>query len=136
MATDPFIFRSRVRFVDTDATGRIHYSALFRHFEAAETEFFRFIGFPYTDIEDRKIGYPRVHVEADYLASIRADDELEIEVGLERVGARSATLYYDVRCRGAQVARGRIVIASMDRSTQKSCPLPDPLASKLKDYLR
>ena len=32
---------SRIRFVDTAASGRIHYTAIFRHFETAEFEFMR-----------------------------------------------------------------------------------------------
>ena len=40
----PFSWRTRIRFIDTDASQRIHYTALFRHFEAAEEEFLRSFG--------------------------------------------------------------------------------------------
>jgi len=38
---EPFRYETRIRFVDTDASGRIHYTSLFKFFEAAETELFR-----------------------------------------------------------------------------------------------
>ena len=75
----PFIWKTRLLFVDTDASGRIHYSALFRHVEAAEMEFFRSIGRPFGIILLGELKYPRVHVEADYKAPLRHDDELEID---------------------------------------------------------
>ena len=53
----------RILFIDTDASGRIHYTALLRYFEAAEIELFREAGAQ----EDRdEVAFPRVHVECDY----------------------------------------------------------------------
>jgi YbgC/YbaW family acyl-CoA thioester hydrolase len=127
-----FSYPLRIRFVDTDASGRIHYSALMRHFEVAETEFFRAIGHPYADISSRDDVYPRVHVEADYLLALRSDDEVEIEVAVERVGGKSFTLAFTVRRDGAVAAKGRIVAACMDRRTQKSRPLPEDFAAVLR----
>ncbi len=37
----PFRFKTRIRFIDTDTSGRIHYTAMFRYFESAEIEFMR-----------------------------------------------------------------------------------------------
>ncbi len=44
----PFRYETRIRFVDTDASGRIHYTSLFKFFEAAETELFRSFDISYT----------------------------------------------------------------------------------------
>src|SRR5207249_2642856 len=70
----PFVWRTRIRFVDTDASRRIHYTAMFRHFEAAEHEFLIHIGFPYSQIASREVGFPRVHVEADFKDAIGYND--------------------------------------------------------------
>jgi YbgC/YbaW family acyl-CoA thioester hydrolase len=132
----PFIWKSRIRFGDTDASGRIYYPSLFRHFEVAEEEFLRAIGQPYTDLESREVSYPRVHVEADFLAALRYDDEVDIEVAPERVGNASFTLVFVVRKNGVEAARGRYVIATMDRRTQRSCPVPEHFAALLREHLR
>ena len=39
MTTGEFRWPLRIQFVDTDASGRIHYTATLRHFETAEAEF-------------------------------------------------------------------------------------------------
>ena len=39
-----FTHRVRVAFPDTDASGRIHFTAMLRYFESAEIEFLRSFG--------------------------------------------------------------------------------------------
>src|ERR1051326_3302382 len=91
-----FVWPSRVRFVDTDASGRIHYTAMLKHFEYAEQEFFRSLGFTYTNPHALGYGFPRVHVECDFAAIVSYDDLLAIEVIVERIGSTSFTLAFDV----------------------------------------
>src|SRR5207247_3063539 len=55
--------RSRVAWIDTDAGGRIHFTAAFRWAEAAETALLRSLG-----LLDGWGDYPRRAVEAEYLA--------------------------------------------------------------------
>lgn len=129
---EPFCWRSRIRFSDTDASGRIHYSAMFRHMEAAEDEFLRAIGQPYADIENAAgISFPRVHVEAQFVAPLRYDDEVETQVTVERIGESSFTLYFMSVANGTAVARGRITAVCMSVETQRSTPLPEALAEAL-----
>lgn len=126
-----FFFPSRIRFVDTDASGRIHYSALFRHLEAAEMEFLRHLGIPYSASETAQVSFPRVHVEADYHAALCADDPIEIAVFVDRIGNSSYTLAFRVLRGETEAARAKIVIASMNRSTGQSCALPPPVREAL-----
>lgn len=129
---EPFCWRSRIRFSDTDASGRIHYSAMFRHMEAAEDEFLREIGFPYRELEPAEaISFPRVHVEAQFVAPLRYDDEVETQVSVERVGESSFTLYFMSVANGVPVARGRITAVCMSTETQRSTPLPEAFAEAL-----
>jgi acyl-CoA thioester hydrolase len=124
----PFVWESRIRFVDTDASGRIHYTALFRHFEAAEFEFLRSLGCSYVTLEG---GYPRVHVECDYLAALRCDDIISTAVTVDRVGGTSFTLSFSVSLEGRQAAKGKITVVCIDRETQRPTPLPDRLSECL-----
>ena len=129
----PFLWRSRVRFVDTDFSTRIHYSALFRHFEIAETEFLRSLGVGYAHWFERGFSMPRVHVEADYLVPLRFDDEIDVEVRLERIGKASLTLVFRVILAesGVVAANGRIVGACIDVSSGKSTPIPADIREAL-----
>ncbi|MBK5290213.1 MAG: acyl-CoA thioesterase [Acidobacteriia bacterium] len=135
MTTPAFRWPLRVQFVDTDASGRIHYTATLRHFETAEAEFMRHIGCPYDHIEDRDTAYPRVHVECDYLASMTYEDLVEIGVSVLRIGGKAFTLGFQVTHNGTVAARGNIVIAAMDRNTGKSKLLPEALLQSLRPHL-
>lgn len=120
----PFLWHTRIRFIDTDASQRIHYTALFKHFEAAEEEFLRSFGQSFASSETGNFGFPRVHAECDISGALGFGDEIDIEVSVERVGRSSYTLHFRVLKAGLEVAQGKVVAVCMDRSTQKSHPLP------------
>ena len=71
----------RIQFVDTDMSGRIHYSAIFRYFEIMDHDFL-LIGYSYKKIFKLDLDMPRVHVECSYLGDIEYDDELEAQVSV------------------------------------------------------
>src|SRR3954451_17649209 len=115
-----FRWTIRILFIDTDASGRIHYTAMFRYFEAAEIEFFRSLGMAHDFAE---VGFPRVHVECDYRAAIHYDDVLVIEVSVGRVGGASIELRFRALKGEVEAASGKVIIAAMDRETQRARPL-------------
>jgi len=135
VTTSAFRWPLRIQFVDTDASGRIHYTATLRHFETAEAEFMRHIGCQYNHMEERETGYPRVHVECDYIRSLTYEDMVEIGVSVLRIGAKAFTLGFQVFHQGEVAARGNIVIAAMDRQTGKSKPLPEALVQCLRPHV-
>lgn len=129
---EPFLWRSRVRFSDTDASGRIHYSAMFRFMEAAEDEFLRSAGAAYSGIEGSLgVSFPREHVEAQFVAALRYDDVVDVEVSVERVEETSFTLYFDASKEGAAVARGRMTVACISVGTERPAALPGELVAAL-----
>jgi YbgC/YbaW family acyl-CoA thioester hydrolase len=127
-----FRWTIRILFMDTDASGRIHYTALFRYFESAEIEFFRVIGVLHTH---PGIAFPRVHVECDYRSAIRYDDLLTIEVSVGRIGGSSIQLKFRVLKDEAEAASGSVVIAAMNRETQRGAAIPPGVREKLQPYL-
>ncbi len=122
----------RILFIDTDASGRIHYTVMFRYFEAAEIDLFRAAG----AMEDRQmIAFPRVHVECDFRGAIHFDDLLQIEVLVGKIGNASLELKYRVLKDEIDVASGRVVVACMDRNTQRATPIPPAIREKLLLYV-
>src|SRR5205085_9045348 len=85
---EPFRFQTRIRFIDTDASGRIHYTSMFRYFESAEIELLRTVGITYD--RARSYSFPRVHVECDFMREIGHDDLIEIHALLTKLGRSSA----------------------------------------------
>jgi YbgC/YbaW family acyl-CoA thioester hydrolase len=129
MATgDPFRFETRIRFIDTDASGRIHYTAMFRYFESAELEFMRSLGILYGD---GPFGFPRVHVECDFRMAMIHDDLIVIEVCLTKLGRASLRLEFRTLKNEELAAKGLVVMACMDRRTQRAIAIPDEVREKL-----
>jgi YbgC/YbaW family acyl-CoA thioester hydrolase len=125
---EPFIFEARIRFVDTDASGRIHYTSLFRFFESAETELFRTFDVSYSR---GAYLFPRVHAECDIQRALHHDDLLQIEVSLTKLGKSSLRFEFRALKNGEVAATGAVVIVCMDRQSQRAVPIPDDLRSKL-----
>jgi YbgC/YbaW family acyl-CoA thioester hydrolase len=130
----PFVYSIRVRFVDTDASGRIHYTAMLRHFEAAEQDFLRSIGAFYKTGYLEGVDFPRVHAECDYTGPVAFDDPLSIEVRVDRVGNSSYTLGFSATVESRPVAHGKLTIVCIDLGTQRSRTIPEELAGKLREY--
>jgi acyl-CoA thioester hydrolase len=133
LASETFRFQTRIRFIDTDASGRIHYTAMFRYFESAEIELLRTVGITY-DLQ-RPYRFPRVHVECDFMRAIVHDDLIDIDVSLTRLGRSSARFEFYVYKSGDLVAKGAVIVASIDRETQQTIPIPDDVRAKLATIL-
>lgn len=128
----PFRYQDCVRWADTDASGRIHFTAIFRWFEYAEQEFLRSRGLTLNDFLETRINIPRVHVEANYHAALEYDDAVEVQLSVERVGQSSATLaFVVVREDGELAGDGRVTWCAIDLETEAPCPLPDKLRQAL-----
>ncbi|HTT64772.1 MAG TPA: thioesterase family protein [Bryobacteraceae bacterium] len=127
-----FTHRVRVAFPDTDASGRIHFTAMLRYFESAEIEFLRSLGYRYRDVPG--VGFPRVRVECEYRAAVGFDDELDIVVAVTRVGTSSYTLKFAALKDGAVAANGSIVVVCVGLPGRAQ-PLPEVLKEALRRAL-
>src|SRR5262250_1522446 len=93
MTSAPFRTRRRVEFGDTDMAGIVHFSNFFRFMESAEHAYLRACGMSVvSEWQGQKITFPRVNATCDFLRPIRFEDEIEVEVAVERIG-RSSVQY-------------------------------------------
>jgi acyl-CoA thioester hydrolase len=127
---EPFHFQTRIRFIDTDASGRIHYTAMFRYFESAEIEFMRSLGLYYLKHD---FTFPRVHVECDFKLPMYHDDVIDIEVHLAHLGRSSVRFEFRTLKEGKIAARGVIIVVCMDRRTERAIPIPESVRKKLEE---
>ncbi len=126
---EAFLFQTRIRYIDTDTSGRIHYTAMFRYFESAEIEFMRSLGIVYMGHE---FNFPRVHVECDFKLALRHDDLIEIEVCLTKLGRSSVRFEFRTTRAGEVAATGVIVVACMNQKTQRAMQIPEEVREKLR----
>jgi YbgC/YbaW family acyl-CoA thioester hydrolase len=118
--------QARVAWVDTDAGGRIHFTAAFRWAETAETALLRRLGFL-----DREWGdYPRRKVEAEYLKVLRFEDEIEVRLRVEKVGRTSVTYAWTIAKDGGAYIKGRHTVVHVDAEGHPE-PLDDGLRAAL-----
>ena len=118
--------QARVAWVDTDAGGRIHFTAAFRWAEAAETALLRRLGFLGGEWGD----YPRRKVEAEYLKVLRFEDEIEIRLHVENVGRTSVTYVWAIAKDGEAYIKGRHTVVRVDAEGHPE-PLDDGLRAAL-----
>jgi acyl-CoA thioester hydrolase len=85
------VFRTRVEWMDTDASGIYHNSTVTRFVEAAEATLMRERG-----LGDYFPRAPRVRYEADFLAPLRFGQEAVAIVSLARVGTSSMRWEFEV----------------------------------------
>src|SRR5688572_19668694 len=104
-----FTTHRRVEFRDTDAAGIAHFSVYFNYMEQAEHELLRSLGTSvFTSDELGTISWPRVAVACEYRGALHFEDEVEIQVAIERLGEKSVSYVFEFVKDGKEIARGKI----------------------------
>jgi YbgC/YbaW family acyl-CoA thioester hydrolase len=111
--------RTRVAWIDTDAGGRIHFTAAFRWAEMAETAIRRKLG-----LLDEWGSYPRRKVEAEFLQVLVFEDEIEVRIRPERLGQTSITWAFEINRDSEVCVRGTLVVVHVD-ADGRPAPLTD-----------
>lgn len=113
-----------IGFEDVDAAGLLFFGRYFGYcHEAMERLFGTYVDL----IMRRRIGFPAVHVEADFKAPLAYGDVARIGVSVVKLGTTSCTLRYDVvRARdGVTAATITHVVVAMDLATKAKVPIPE-----------
>ncbi|MBS2015848.1 MAG: acyl-CoA thioesterase [Deltaproteobacteria bacterium] len=128
-----------VRFEDVDAAGLVFFARIIEYTHEAMERFFD--GLParpggatpgYVDlITKRRIGFPAVHVSADFKAPLRYGDVARIATTVTKIGKTSCTFRYAITrvADGVDVATIEhvVVATNLDTVTKQDLP-PDVLA--------
>lgn len=118
-----------VRFADIDRAGIVYYPRFFDYFHRAFEDFFTHeVKLPYHRlIDERRVGFPIVHVECDFRRPLQHGDELTIELSTLKVGARSVTMRYRVFRPGtdAPAAEATVSQVCVDMDSFRPRPIPD-----------
>jgi acyl-CoA thioesterase FadM len=117
--------RFRVLWVDTDAGGRIHFTAAFRWAEAAELALYRTLG-----LTEYVPHLPRRHVEADFHRVLVFDDEIDVTLSVVRVGTTSIGYEWQITRDGELAIDGRHTVVHVDEQGRAQ-PLDDTLRAAL-----
>jgi len=138
MSQPSFNTSLRVTWVDTDAAGVVHYSNYFRFFERAEEEFYRYVGFDFTNLKERGLWFPRVETSCQYKKPAKYSDMLVIEVSVEELKEKSVKLGFKVVNEKTDdlLAFGHLVIVAADKQTGHATRIPVDIFDKLKPFAK
>lgn len=129
-----------VEFADTDAAGIAHFTTFVRFMEQAEHEFLRSVGRSVVvELEDHwHLSWPRVHVDCDFSGTAKFEDKLDIEVRIRKLGTKSLTYDFRIKCEQKIIAHGSLAsVCCRVRAgfPLESVPIPADLRDDLQPYL-
>jgi acyl-CoA thioester hydrolase len=138
MSQNSFNTSFRVTWVDTDAADVVHYSNYFRFFERAEEEFYRHLGFDFTNFKERGLWFPRVEASCQYKKPARYSDLLVVEVSVEDLKEKSVKLGFKVVNEKSEdlLAFGYLVIVAADKQTGRATRIPADIVDKLRLFAK
>ena len=119
----PFSFRFRIRYAEVDPQSIVFNSRYLEYADLLLTEYWRALGLP-TDFEVNV-----VRALVDYKKPIRADEEIDGYIRVDRMGSSSMTTLFELHGAGADDLRAAIemVHVHVDLAAGKSIPIPQPM---------
>jgi YbgC/YbaW family acyl-CoA thioester hydrolase len=132
----PFKRDILVRFPDVDFARVVYYPRFFDYCHQVFEDFFAAeVGVPYAQmLQVRKVGYPSVHAESDFVAPLRFGDTATVEMTTEKVGQGSITLSYRVLKGGALCATLTVVSAAVNMDTFQGVNVPDDVRAAFERF--
>jgi acyl-CoA thioester hydrolase len=124
----------RVRWIDTDAAGIVHFSNYPRYFEACEEEFYKSLGLDFMRVHEKyHVALPRVEAHCNYKASCRFGDEIEISMSIREIAETTITYDFQVFLKASNklAAEGYIKCIAVN-DQWKAVQLPNELADMIR----
>jgi acyl-CoA thioester hydrolase len=130
----PFVHRLRVRFHECDPQGVVFYAQYFAYVDVALTEMWREAFGSYGDVVAAGTDVVVVEAASTFRASARFDDDLDVELRIERLGTTSMAMATAVRRDDELLVDGRIVHVFVDAATMGKKAIPDHMRVALEAY--
>lgn len=122
-----------IRFGDVDPAGTVFYPRFFQFFHELFEEFLAVqCDLPYEVLVHRRhIGFPTVHIEADFRKPLRMGDDCRIRLTLVKVGRSS--LVMDYHCWNGQIPSSAVRITTVCLNLEKglSMRIPQDIRKKV-----
>jgi acyl-CoA thioester hydrolase len=124
---NPFVWKVRVYWEDTDAGGVVYHSQYLNFFERARTEWLRSKGIYQAKLAaDENVLFAIRHMDIDFNHAARLDDELDISVHSVETGGARMTFRQDMtRCHDRQlVASAKLTAVCLKADSFKPTRMP------------
>ena len=117
----------------------VHFAEYYRYMEAAEHALFRAAGLSVQEHEGRPALWPRVQCSFEYLHPLRFEEEFQVQLEIERLGARSVTFRAEVQRGDELLALGRstsVFARPQAAGDLQSAEIPASIRNALGPFLR
>jgi YbgC/YbaW family acyl-CoA thioester hydrolase len=131
-------FSRPVEFAMLDGANIAYYPRIFdlshRFFEQCWLEM---CGISYPDLfNDKRVGFPVVHIESDFIAPMRYGDDVIAIIWIENVGSKSVTWNYKFHNQNDELLwTSKQVTVCVNMDTMQPQPVPDYLVTGLERHL-
>lgn len=129
------VYKTRVRYAETDQMGVVYYGNYLAYLESARTGLLREEGFAYCDLEKQGILLPVTECKINYKGAARYDEEVSVAVTLGYVKNASVKFNYQVyNAEEKHIAEAHTIHPFVNREW-KIITIPDEVKAALSLYL-
>ena len=131
---NPFVWKVRVYWEDTDAGGVVYHSRYLNFFERARSEWLRDLGIHQAKlIREDNVLFAIRHLDIDFAQAARLDDELEITVYKVNAGGVRLTFNQDMTRSSDQqlVATVKLTAVCLQADSFKPTRMPKWIRAKI-----
>ncbi len=122
--SEEFRHRLRVRYGECDPQGVVYFARYGDYVDIGMTELWRERIGPYGEMVEAGSDMVVAELVLRYRGSAVFDDELDVVIGMERLGETSMTLALRIERDGATLVEGSIRQVCIDPATKAKKPLP------------
>jgi len=136
MAIITYEHQFRVAYKDTDQMGVMHHSNYIVLYEKARTEWLRYMGLTYAEIERRGVMSPILEVHSKYIYPAFYDELLTARVILEEMPTARFTIHCEIyNEQGKMINKGYVVLGFINKETRRPCRIPQWFQERLDEYI-
>jgi acyl-CoA thioester hydrolase len=129
-----FTMKVTPRFGDIDGLGHINNVVLAGWFELARNPLFRIFE-PDLNLSHETWPLIMAHTDYDFVDQLFFQYDVELRTIIDRIGAKSFTVYHEAWQEGRLCAKGKAVVVHFDFLKNESTPIPEEKKRLLAEHL-
>ena len=131
----PFVHRLRVRYHECDPQGIVFNGTWLAYFDVTLTELWRAAFGSYDAMVESGSDVMVVSASVAYRTPARFDDELEVAMGIQRLGTSSMTSVFTAARDGTVLVEGTLVHVFVDPASHTKQEIPGSAREKLAPWV-
>ena len=131
----PYQFEYRVAFRDVDLHGVLHHSNYLYYCERSRIDLLRSEDLNYNRVMDMGIALMLVEIKFKFIAPVKFDEILKINVGAEDIGKTSFKIRYSIEVEEKNVCEGYTQHVCVDLDSGKPKKIPEQLRNMFERVL-